>query len=102
MAGSTLNIKISIQREMNCLVASDLIAANICKVLLPYLLIKKKNVELILQLRRSKDTIISSERGGYLGTGKSRLMNSKILDYRERLYLKCKQNNKGGDINAGG
>jgi hypothetical protein len=64
--------------------------------LLPYLLIKDKNVNLIMQLRKSKDNIKTSERGGNKGgrsKGKSRLMSSDILAYRDLLYNACKDNN---------
>lgn len=81
-------------RPLYCYQASDIKAYNICKILLPYLLIKKKNAQLILGLRKSKQNIKTSERGGNKGgrrKGKSRLMSSKVLAYREKLYLACKK-----------
>lgn len=84
------------KKPLYCYAISDLLAAKTCKQLLPYLTIKRKNAELILKLRESKQNIQTSERGGNKGgrrKGKSRLMSSKILAYRERLYLACKKNN---------
>jgi hypothetical protein len=80
-------------RMLYCYQASDLIAYRICKTLLPFLIIKKKNAELIIQLRKSKDTITKKERGGV-----NRFMAKPVVDYRESLYLQCKRNNKGGDL----
>lgn len=84
------------KRPLYCYAISDLIASKTCKELLPYLLIKKKNAELILRLRKSKQDIKTHERGGNKGgrrKGKNRLMSPKILAYRENLYLACKRNN---------
>lgn len=83
-------------KPLYCYQASDLKATNICKILLPYLLIKKRNILLLLKLRDSKNNIKTSERGGNKGgrrKGKSRLMSPIVLAYREKLYLACKKNN---------
>lgn len=77
-------------RLLFCYQASDLIAYKICKTLLPFLIIKKKNVELIKKLRESKNNITSAERGT-----RNRRMAKSVVDYREDLYLQCKRNNKG-------
>ena len=77
-----------------CYQASDLKAYKICKILLPYLIIKKENAKRIIMLRKSKNTIKPEQRGSNQG----RRMAQEVLDYREKLYQLCK---KGGDLEGG-
>ena len=81
-------------KPLYCYQASDRIAYKICKILLPYLIIKKDNAERIIKLRESKYNINKAQRGGNRGgrnKGKGYPMSKEILDYREDLYQKCKR-----------
>lgn len=81
-------------KPLYCYQASDLIAYNICKIILPYLIIKKDNAKRIIKLRKSKENIKREQRGGNRGgrsKGKGFSMAKEILDYREKLYQECKR-----------
>ena len=81
-------------KPLYCYQASDLIAYKICKIILPYLIIKKDNAERIMKLRESKYNISKTQRGGNRGgrsKGKGYTMSQEILDYREKLYQECKR-----------
>jgi hypothetical protein len=81
-------------KPLYCYQASDLIAYKICKILLPYLIVKKDNAERIIKLRESKNNIKRNQRGGNKGgrsRGKGYPMAKEILDYREKLYQECKR-----------
>lgn len=74
------------RRPLFCWQASDALAASIAVALLPYLIIKRPNAKLLLALRRSKQDPRSRRRG----SPAKRVMNSAVLKYRDRLYLRCK------------
>jgi len=81
-------------KPLYCYQASDLIAYKICKILLPYLIVKKDNAERIMKLRESKYNISKAQRGGNRGgrsKGRGYTMSQEILDYREKLYQECKR-----------
>jgi len=74
------------KRPLYCYKATDLMAANALKILLPYLLIKKQEALFCLALRKSKQSKLAKRRGSSVG----RQMNKRILNYRDGLWKKCK------------
>lgn len=76
----------SCRRRLFCWQASDALAASIASTLLPYLIIKQPNAKLLLALRKSKNDPRARRRG----SPAKRVMNSSVLAYRDRLYMRCK------------
>jgi len=70
-----------------CYQASDRKAANILKKLLPFLKVKRKETELVLKLRESKEDHRSFRRG----SPARRPMPKDIVEYREHLYQAIKK-----------
>lgn len=81
--------------------ASDRIAATVAKTLLPYLRIKPRQAELILELRKHKDrprsehrvqdgTFIMPNRWGHPVEMPRMVMSQSSLDIRARLHSKVK------------
>jgi hypothetical protein len=79
-------------RPLFCWQASDALAASILTQLLPYLIVKRASAKTVLNLRRSKNDPRARRRG----SPARRIMNSAVLAYRERLYLRCKALNRVG------
>ena len=77
-------------RKLYLYEAGDKVAATIAYYLHPYLIIKKRQSELLVELRRNK----------ILGRGRYRKqlggLPKEDLEFRERLYLEIKQLNNGG------
>jgi len=84
-------------KPLFCYQASDLLAAKILKLLYPFLRIKKKNAEVILKLRESKNNRLAygGNRGGRR-KGKGFGMPKEIVEERESLYLLAKSLNTKG------
>lgn len=80
-----------------CFQISDLAAANTLKILLPYLKIKKRQAELCLKLRKSKESKLAHQRGNLGGRkpGKGKSMSKKVLNYRDKLWKQIKQIHRG-------
>jgi len=79
----TENSKYS-KRPLYCYQISDLSAAKTLKILLPYLIIKKKQASLCLKLRKNKESKLAQKRGN----GHS--MSLKSLEYRDNLWKQIK------------
>lgn len=84
------------KKPLYCYQASDKTAASIIKKLFPYLIVKKRQANLILKLRESKENKKSFLRG----SPSKRPMNPKIVEYRESLYRQIKEIHKGGADNG--
>lgn len=69
-----------------CYQATDLTAFNFIKAVLPYLKEKRKQAELVVLLRESKNNPLSRRRGHGIGS-----MDKGILAEREKLYLEVKK-----------
>jgi len=76
---------------MWCYQATDRIAINIIKAVFPYLIEKKREAEILLKLRESKESQEAKKRGG---PKQKRVMNKEILQYREQLYQLIKKIHK--------
>lgn len=76
-------------RPLYCWQASDALAANILRELLPFLRVKKRSAIAVLRLRKSKEDPRARRRG----SPAKRTMNQAVLDYRDHLYLLCKSMN---------
>jgi len=76
-------------RPLYCYQASDKKASNICRILMPYLMIKDKNVKVLLKLRKNKESARTQRRG----SSAKRRMPKDILEYRDKLWKQCKINN---------
>lgn len=74
------------KRPLYCYQASDKLAANIIKILTPYLILKKRQAKLILKLRKSKNDPEARLRG----SPAKRPMKPEIVQFRELLYQKIK------------
>jgi len=74
-------------KVMHCYGATDKVAVNIITKLLPYLIIKRKQAELVLLLRDSKNSPDAKLRGGM---SQKRTMKQSVLEYRENLYKQIK------------
>lgn len=90
-------------RLLWCYQASDLKAANILRVLLPYLRVKKRQAATVLRLRESrgdcpriKTTTICRSRWGTPMTGMRTKHSHRTIVFRERLWLRCKRLNRIG------
>jgi len=70
------------KKPLYCYQATDRLASQIIRKLLPYLLIKKRQAKLILKLRKSKESRESLRRG----SPARRPMKASIVQYRESLY----------------
>lgn len=79
--GFTNNSKMWVYR------ATDVVASNLLKTLLPYLRLKKPQATYCLKLRKSKESKAARLRGG---RKQKRLLSPKILDQRESWYLAIK------------
>lgn len=73
-------------RQLYCWQASDAIACNILRALLPHLRIKRSNAEAVLALRESKSDPRARRRGSPAG----RVMDPAIVAHRQCLYENCK------------
>lgn len=73
-------------RPLWCYQASDLKAANICAVLLPWLRVKRIQAEAVLELRKSRKK----------AKREWRTHKKSTIALRERLYLRVKKLNKVG------
>lgn len=74
------------RRPLFCWQLSDALAAKAARLLLPWVIIKKPNLRMLLLLRKSKEDPRSRRRG----SPAKRLMNASVLAYRDRLYMRCK------------
>lgn len=74
------------KKPLYCYQATDKLAAGIIKILIPFLLIKKRQAEFILQLRKSKEDPESYKRG----SPARRPMKASIIKHREYLYKQIK------------
>ena len=74
------------KRPLYCYQASDKLAADTIKKLLPFLTIKKPQALAILELRKSKNDPNSRLRG----SPAKRPMKPEIVQFRESLYQKIK------------
>lgn len=74
------------QKQLFCYQASDLRASQILKKLLPYLRVKRRDAELVLKLRKSKEDKRSFRRG----SPARRPMPKDVVNYREALYQEVK------------
>jgi hypothetical protein len=85
-------------KPLYCYQASDLKATNILKQILPFLKVKRKNAEIVLKLRESKEDPRARSGGNRGGRrrGKGIGMPSNIVEYREHLYLLAKSSNGKG------
>lgn len=81
------------KKKMYCYQISDLSAVNALKQLLPYLQVKKRQAQICLKLRKSKQSKLARKRGNISGRagGKGRPMDKKIVDYRDNLWKQIKQ-----------
>ena len=77
------------RKPLYCYQASDKLAATILKKTLPYLIVKKKQAETVLKLRKSKE----SKSARLRGSPAKRPMKPKIVEYREKLYQQIKKLN---------
>lgn len=77
-------------RRLYCWQASDAIAADILRRLLPWLRIKKQNALTVLLLRQSKNDPRARRRG----SPARRTMDPAVIQERETIYTRCK------DLNA--
>jgi hypothetical protein len=69
-------------------------AVNFVKCVMPFLRIKKRQAQFLLELRKSKD--FWRRQGGWRGHyGGSRSVPTHVLSYRERLYCGAKRLNSG-------
>ena len=87
------------KHPMYCYQASDRLATHILRKLLPFLIVKRRQAELVLRLRDSKD---GPQTYGSLGNKKGRRgtpMSRHILQHRESLYQMVKKLN-GGEATA--
>jgi len=81
-------------RPLFCYQASDFKASNIVKTIYQFLKVKRRNAELIMKLRQSKED--PRAHGGNLGgrsKGKGFPMPKDIVEYRESLYQAIKAAN---------
>ena len=90
-------------RPLYCYQASDLLASEICRKLLPYLLVKKPAAEAVLLLRANKETAIRIKtstkcrsRWGTEMSGQRSMHSPETIEIRESLYLQCKSINRVG------
>ncbi|KKK74894.1 hypothetical protein LCGC14_2879180 [marine sediment metagenome] len=90
-------------RPLYCYQSSDLQAAHICALLLPYLRVKRRQAACALLLRKNKETAkriktstVSSSRWGTPMTGQRGLHSPRTVAYRERLWVRCKALNRVG------
>jgi len=74
------------KKPLYCYQASDKLASEIIKKLIPYLLIKNRQAKLILELRKSKESKESRLRG----SPAKRPMKPEIVQLRESLYNQIK------------
>lgn len=92
-------------RLLYCYQASDKLASNILKYLLPYLVVKLGSAITVLKLRDSKNNpvkvkteVVSNSRWGTPMTGQRTTLSPDTINLRESLYQKCKSLNHGGSI----
>lgn len=90
-------------RPLFCYQASDRKAAEICKLLLPFLRVKRKQAITVLKLtankisaKKVKTQAISRSRWGTPMTGQRTKHSKSTISYRERLWLLCKYFNRTG------
>lgn len=81
-------------RPLFCYQASDALAADILRKLLPYLVIKRSSAETVLKLRDSKSDPLARRRG----SPARRTMDPSVLTCRNALYERCKALNHGTAI----
>ena len=74
------------KKPLYCYQASDKIAADIIQKLIPFLIIKKPQAHLVLELRKSKNDPESRKRG----SPAKRVMKPEIIKFREKLYNQIK------------
>ena len=74
------------KKPLYCYQASDKLAASIIKILIPFLVLKKRQAGLILNLRESKNDPSARLRG----SPAKRLMRPEIVQFRELLYQRIK------------
>ena len=70
-------------------IASDKKATKFVIDIYPYLIIKKKQAELLLKLRKSKNSAAAKRRGSPVG----RLMSKEVTEEREELYEEIRRLN---------
>lgn len=90
-------------RPLFCYQVSDLAAAKICVLLLPFLRVKRVQAETVLRLRQSKDTakriktsVTCKSRWGTPMTGMRSLHSDETVALRESLWLRCRELNRVG------
>lgn len=91
------------RRPLFCYQASQLKAARICEILLPFLRIKRKQALAVLRLtenkasaKRIKTKVVSRSRWGTPMTGQRSMHSVRTISLRESLWLLCKRLNKTG------
>jgi len=90
-------------KMLYCYQASDKKACEIIHKLLPFLTVKRKSAETVLDLRFEKDnpdkiktTTICQSRWGTPMTGQRTMLSPEAIDRREVLYQRCKTINAVG------
>ena len=74
--------------------ATDKIASEIAKKVLPYVIEKKEQIKCILRLRKNKETKLAKIRGSSKGTQ----MDKSILEYRDKLCQVVKDLNHHKEV----
>ena len=87
---SKAQIRAGIKRNKKLYIydANSKVAATIAHYLYPYLIIKKRQAEILMELRKNKILGMGRYRGQLGGLPK------EDLEFRERLYLEMKEVNK--------
>ena len=75
-------------KKMYCYRATDRVAANLIQSIFPYLIVKRKQADLVLQLRISKDSKEARMKGGRT---QKRAMSIDVLAKRQNLYSRIKE-----------
>ena len=90
-------------RPLFCYQASDLCASEVCRILLPFLRIKKQQARTLLRLGDNKASAVRvktattcKSRWGTPMTGMRSSHSTRTVAYRERLWLQCKRLNRVG------
>ena len=76
-------------------VASNKAAAFAAKTLLPFLILKRRQAEIICELRKSKQLPARKRRGIRIGVRATKT-NPAVVEHRARLFLEIKGLNKSG------